>query len=112
MYAEYLAFNGYRVVTAMNGRAAVEAASVETPALIFMDIRMPVMTGVEALHLLRTNPTLSSVPIIALTAHALEDERAAAMLEGFDDVIVKPCIPDELVAAARRWLAAGRSASA
>ena len=76
-----------------------------------MDIRMPMMTGVEALHRLRANPTLERVPIVALTAHALEDERAAALLHGFDDVISKPCLPDELVAAIDRLLVKGRRAS-
>jgi len=66
---------------------------------------MPGMTGGEALHLIRTDPEMATVPIIALTAHAMVDERRDAMLDGFTDVIAKPCLPDELAAAIERHLA-------
>jgi CheY-like chemotaxis protein len=112
MYADYLTFKGYRVLKADNGHAAIEAASTEKPALIFMDLRMPYMSGTEALHRLRADPTFSDVPIVALTAHALEDERLSALVAGFDEVIPKPCLPDELVAAIERLLVEGRSARA
>lgn len=112
MYADYLTFRGYRVLKADNGQAAIEAASTEKPALIFMDLRMPYMSGTEALHRLRADPTFSDVPIVALTAHALEDERLSALVAGFDEVIPKPCLPDELVAAIERLLVEGRSAGA
>lgn len=111
MYAEYLQFRGYRVIAATSGNAAIEAATREMPALIFMDLRMPVMDGVEVLHRLRADPAFSAVPIVALTAHALEDERTAALLNGFDEVISKPCLPDQLAAAIDRLLVDGRSAS-
>jgi two-component system, cell cycle response regulator DivK len=112
MYAEYLTFAGYRVVTAQSGQAAISAAFEEKPALIFMDLRMPLMTGAEALQQLRANPVLSSVPVVALTAHALEDERLAALLDGFDEVIPKPCLPDQLASAIDRLLVDGRAARA
>ena len=108
MYAEYLTFRGYRVRMARSGALAIEAAKVETPALIFMDLRMPSMTGTEALHLLRTDTAFAHVPVIALTAHALADEHRAAMRDGFDEVIAKPCLPDELAAAIERLLVDGR----
>jgi len=111
MYADYLTFKGYRVLKADTGQAAIEAASTEKPALIFMDLRMPYMSGTEALHRLRADPTFSDVPIVALTAHALEDERLSALVAGFDEVIPKPCLPDELVAAIERLLVEGRAAS-
>ena len=56
------------------------------------------------MHELRTNSTLAGVPIIAFTAHALEDERVNALRHGFDDVLSKPCLPDELVAFIGRTL--------
>jgi two-component system, cell cycle response regulator DivK len=110
MYAEYLEFRGYRVVAATSGRAAVEAVRREAPALIFMDLRMPELTGTETLRLLRANPDLADVPVIAFTAHAFVDERNSALLEGFDEVIAKPCLPDDLAVAVERLLAQGRSA--
>ena len=108
MYAEYLTFKGYRVRIARSGETAIETAKAETPALIFMDIRMPSMSGTVALQRLRADPTFNNVPIVALTAHALKDERATALLNGFDDVISKPCLPDDLAAAIERLLT-GRS---
>jgi two-component system, cell cycle response regulator DivK len=109
MYREYLEFRGYRVATARSGQQAIDVAATERPALIFMDLRMPRMSGTEALHLLRNDPTFSAVPIIAFTAHALEDERRHALRDGFDEVISKPCLPEDLVAAVDRILAQGPS---
>jgi two-component system, sensor histidine kinase and response regulator len=60
--------------------------------------------------LLRDDPSFSTAPIVALTAHAFAEERLTAMLDGFDDVIAKPCLPDELLAAVDRLLANGRQA--
>ena len=67
-------------------------------ALILLDIRMPDMTGTEVMRTLRSDPEFRTVPIIALTAHALDDERQAALSAGFDAVVAKPCLPDELLA--------------
>jgi two-component system sensor histidine kinase/response regulator len=69
------------------------------------------MDGVQALRLLRSNHSLRNVPIVALTAHAMKEEREVALREGFDDVIAKPCMPDELTAAISRLLVEGRTAS-
>jgi len=108
MYAEYLTFKGYRVRIASTGEHAIDVARAETPALIFMDLRMPEMTGTEALGRLRADPTFKNVPIVALTAHALQDECALALFNGFDEVISKPCLPDDLAAAIERLLVDGR----
>jgi CheY-like chemotaxis protein len=102
MYREYLAFKGYRVVTARSGQEALDAAKANPPTLIFMDLRMPHMSGTKALHFLRSDRALRTVPIIAFTAHALEDERLQALRDGFDEVISKPCLPDDLAAAIDR----------
>jgi CheY-like chemotaxis protein len=110
MYAEYLEFRGYRVIAANSGDAAIEAVDRETPALILMDLRMPGLTGAETLHLLRANAALRAVPVIAFTAHAFVDERNSALLEGFDEVIAKPCLPQDLATAIERLLEHGRVA--
>jgi CheY-like chemotaxis protein len=107
MYAEYLSFRGYRVVTADSGVDAVRIAKLpDRPTLILMDIRMPNLDGTAAMKVLRQDPGFAAVPIVALTAHALEDERAAAMLDGFDGVISKPCLPDELIERIQPYLTA------
>jgi CheY-like chemotaxis protein len=104
MYREYLEYRGYNVVVARNGREAILQARTQNPDAILLDIRMPVMTGIDAVRVLRADPSLRHVPIVALTAHALEDERIAALAEGFDDVVAKPCLPDELVFCLERLL--------
>ena len=97
IYHTYLTFHGYRVEIARNGEEAVAAAQALKPALVLMDLRMPVLDGTSALRRMRTIPDLASVPVIALTAHALDEERVTALAEGFDAVIAKPCLPDELL---------------
>jgi len=108
LYQEYLTYRGYRVIVARNGEEAVAQARAHSPDLIMMDIRMPRMTGSDAVRILRTDPSFRRVPIIALTAHAMEDERVAALAAGFDDLIAKPCLPDQLVLAVERILAVTR----
>jgi CheY-like chemotaxis protein len=65
------------------------------------------MTGTAAMRVLRVDRAFARVPIIALTAHALERECADALAAGFDEVITKPCLPDELVRAIERILLNG-----
>jgi CheY-like chemotaxis protein len=104
MYAEYLTFHGYRLALARDGEEAVRLAQNEHPAVILMDLKMPVMTGVQALRILRSDKAFSETPIVAFTAHALDAERADALREGFDDVICKPCLPEDLMATVERLL--------
>jgi two-component system cell cycle response regulator DivK len=108
IYDQYLTFKGYRVMTAKSGAEGIEIARVHHPAVIFMDLRMPDMTGTETMRLLRSEAAFDAVPIVALTAHALYEERVKALAAGFDEVIPKPCLPDELVAAVDRLLATER----
>jgi CheY-like chemotaxis protein len=86
-------------VCARDGTEAVQLAAQLRPAVILMDLRMPGLSGSEAMHQIRGNPAFAQVPIVALTAHALQQERDAALAEGFDAVISKPCLPDELLRA-------------
>lgn len=112
MYAEYLAFHGFRVVTAGSAAEALTAARLpDRPTLILMDLRMAEVDGTAAMQRLRTDPTLADVPIIAFTAHAFADESEAALLNGFDAVITKPCLPDELIRRMEPFLAETRARS-
>jgi CheY-like chemotaxis protein len=108
MYAEYLTYRGYRVIPARNGEEALRNARLHRPAVILLDIRMPDMTGTDVMRELRADPSFAHVPIVALTAHALDKERVAALDAGFDDLIPKPCMPDQLVSAVERILARAR----
>ena len=105
MYQEYLTYRGYHVVVARNGQEAIDQARVHRPDVILLDIRMPGMTGTEVMRVLRCDPSIRRVPIVALTAHALDGERLAALAAGFDELISKPCLPDQLVLAVERILA-------
>lgn len=112
MYREYLIFRGYQVVVARNGEEAIVQARTHRPAVILLDIRMPGMTGTDAMRVLRSDPSFQPVHIIALTALALEGERLAALAAGFDELIPKPCLPDQLVLAIERILATTREPQA
>jgi two-component system, cell cycle response regulator DivK len=102
MYREYLTYRAYQVVVARTGEEAIAQARRHRPDVILMDIRMPVMTGTDAMRVLRADPSFQRTPIIALTAHALDGERRAALAAGFDEIIAKPCLPDQLVLAIER----------
>jgi two-component system, cell cycle response regulator DivK len=104
IYSTYLGSYGYRVVMARDGAEALTAAERETPGIILLDLRMPVMDGTSTLKKLRQDPRFVGVPVVALTAHALDDERAAALSAGFDLVVSKPCLPDELLRIVRRLI--------
>jgi CheY-like chemotaxis protein len=101
-------FRGFRVVTASSGAEAIRMAhQPQRPTLILMDLRMSDVDGTEAMQVLRRDPAFARVPIIALTAHALREEQEAALRSGFDAVVAKPCLPDELVRHIELFLTAG-----
>src|SRR5688572_1151392 len=108
MYAAYLEFCGMRVVCAEGGLAAVDSAREQRPDLILMDLQMPGVTGFDAMRTLRSDTSFARVPIVALTAHALEREQKSAVKAGFDAVIPKPCLPDELFRMVAEILASWR----
>jgi CheY-like chemotaxis protein len=104
MYREYLVYRGFRVIGATNGDDALEMCRRQCPDVILLDLRMPGLSGLEVVRILRADATCDGSPIVALTAHALEDERVEALRAGFDEVIAKPCLPDQLVVAIERLL--------
>jgi CheY-like chemotaxis protein len=81
---------GFRVITAGNGREAIELARAHQPDLILMDIQMPVMDGYEATVQLKADAQLRTIPVVALTAYAMPHERAQAMAAGCSGHIEKP----------------------
>jgi CheY-like chemotaxis protein len=106
MYQEYLTYRGFQVIVARTGEEAVAQARLHRPDVVLLDLRMPGMTGTEAMSILRADASFVNTPIIALTAHALEDERRLALDAGFDEWIAKPCLPDALAASIERILSA------
>lgn len=88
---------GFVAVTATNGREAVERVHAEPPRLILMDLMMPIMSGVDAIRQLKTDPTTVHIPIIAMSAGFILRESISDLLA--DSIISKPFDLDALVAA-------------
>ncbi|MHB0871620.1 MAG: response regulator [Chloroflexota bacterium] len=97
----YLERDGYQVVTAYDGRCALEAARQQRPDLLVLDLMMPELDGLDVCRLLRAE---SKVPIIMLTARTTEGDRIAGLDLGADDYVTKPFSPGELVARVRAVL--------
>ena len=97
---------GYRVAVATNGVEAVAAVAAGDFQLVLMDIQMPEMDGLEATRVIRRKEAEEGrprLPIIALTAHALEEERERCLAAGMDDFLAKPFRAEELLALLREW---------
>ncbi len=106
MLSRRLSRNGFEVVIAVNGQQGVEMAAAELPDLILMDLSLPIMDGWEATRHVKTNPATASIPIIALTAHALVQDREKALQAGCDDFDTKPIELPRLLEKIKELLAA------
>lgn len=80
----------FAVVTAMNGLEAVQQAEAENPDLILMDIRLPLLDGLEAAKKIKSSPSTAHIPIIALTAQASALDRQRSLAMGCDEYVAKP----------------------
>jgi two-component system sensor histidine kinase/response regulator len=99
--------------TAENGKVAVHKISHQEYDLVLMDMQMPVMDGVTATKAIRSNPRFRSLPIIAMTANAMDRDRQMCLEAGMNDHLSKPIDPDKLFDALLRWITPRvRSASA
>jgi CheY-like chemotaxis protein len=85
-----LELEGHEVIVATDGMQAVQRARVDRPNLIIMDMGLPVLNGWQATHRIRSMPLTRSIPIIALTAFAMKDDRSRCMAVGCDDYESKP----------------------
>ena len=90
MLSRRLARRGHEVVIAVDGRQGVEMASSESPEIILLDMSLPVMDGWDAARRLKSDSGTQTVPIIALTAHAMAGDREKALEAGCDDYDTKP----------------------
>lgn len=98
---------GLQVEVAVNGAEAVERlqqTAQPTIDLVLMDIQMPVMDGLTATRKLRADPRSAKLPIIAMTAHAMSEDREESRAAGMNEHLVKPIVPADLYAALARWL--------
>lgn len=104
IYRLLLEHHGYRVVEATDGEEGVRRAREERPALVLMDISIPIIDGWEATRILKADPATASIPVIALTAHALPADRARAAEVGCDGYLAKPVEPRRVVEEVRKRL--------
>jgi two-component system, cell cycle response regulator DivK len=99
-----LQVTGYQTIDTETGEEGVRLARERRPALILMDIQLPGITGVEALRQLRADPMTSAIPVIAVTASVMTDDRTRIMAAGFDGFRGKPISVRQLLATVREIL--------
>lgn len=104
MYAEYLRGAGFRVAEARDGEEALLQAFSLVPDVILMDLALPRLDGWEATKRLKSDRRTSTIPIVALTGHALQGHAEGAKQAGCDAFVTKPCLPDDLVVQIERFL--------
>jgi CheY-like chemotaxis protein len=90
MLSRRLNRNGFEVVIAVNGQEGVDLAASAKPDLILMDMSLPILDGWEATRQVKANPETSGIPVIALTAHAMVQDKERAMAAGCDEFDTKP----------------------
>ena len=104
MMRRLLEMSGYHVLEAINGEEAVELAKRERPALILMDLSLPLLDGLAATRRIRLEKDLRDIPIVAVSAHDTADFHAEALAAGCNDYVTKPIDFDQLESLLRRLL--------
>ena len=97
LFRDVLVATGYRTLEATTGGEAVELATEHEPDLVLMDIQLPDLGGVQALGRLRANERTASIPVLALTAQAMDGDRERFLAAGFDGYLSKPVNVRELI---------------
>jgi two-component system, cell cycle response regulator DivK len=103
LFRDVLQASGFRTLEATTGERAVEVALAEAPDLVLMDIQLPDIDGVEALRRLKADERFAPVPVVALTAQAMEGDRERFLAAGFDGYLSKPVDITEFVAAVKAY---------
>ena len=101
-----LANTGLLIDVAENGQIAIDKMEKTDYALVLMDMQMPVMDGLTATRIIRRTPALQSVPVVAMTANAMQRDQDACMEAGMNDFVAKPIDPQQLLQILQRWLSA------
>lgn len=106
---DLLQYHGFTIAEATNAEDGLALARAETPKLILMDIQLPGMDGVTALGQLRSDPSTSSIPVVALTASVMKEDRERFDKAGFDGFITKPIDVRAFPQQVRDHIARGRT---
>jgi CheY-like chemotaxis protein len=107
MLSRRLERKGYQILLAVNGEKGIEVAHANVPDLILMDMSLPVVDGWEATRRLKADEALKHIPVIALTAHAMANDREKALDAGCDDYDTKPIELPRLLGKIEALLAGG-----
>jgi CheY-like chemotaxis protein len=108
----YLRASGFDVLTAADGEAGLAQATLHNPDLIVMDLELPGLSGVQVARALRAQESTRLIPTIAVTGYSQPGQLEEARRSGFDDILIKPCDPDDLLATIRRLLDASSAGNA
>ena len=103
LFRDVLLATGHRTLEAATGGQAVELATAHSPDLVLMDIQLPDIGGIEALGRLRADARTASVPVVALTAQAMEGDRERFLAAGFDGYLSKPVNVADLIATVKQY---------
>jgi two-component system cell cycle response regulator DivK len=106
---DLLSVTGYRTLEATSAAQATVLAAAHRPDLVLMDVRLPDQDGVVALRRLRAEPVLAALPVVALTAFAMREDRERLLAAGFDGYLSKPIEVRAFLDEVRRFCQAGRS---
>ena len=104
VYRTILDHVGYKVIEARDGEEGVARARADLPDLILMDVSLPKMDGREATRRIKADVETRGIPIIAVTAHALDDDREKAIQVGCDGYLAKPVAPRRVVEEVERFI--------
>jgi two-component system cell cycle response regulator DivK len=107
MLSRRLKRRGYDVAIAADGITGVQMAHSEVPAVILMDMSLPDLDGWEATRRIKANPATARIPVVALTAHAMSDDREKALAAGCDDFDTKPVDLERLLGKIETLLGGG-----
>jgi two-component system cell cycle response regulator DivK len=107
LFRDVLAATGYRTLEATTGSEALDIASEQLPDLVLMDIQLPDLDGVQALQRLRAHARTATIPILALTAQAMQGDRERFLAAGFDGYLSKPVNVRELIDIVREHCGGG-----
>jgi two-component system cell cycle response regulator DivK len=102
LFRDVLVAKGFRALEATTGGEAVDLAVEQTPDLVLMDIQLPDADGVDVLRRLRTDHRTAAIPVLAVTAQAMQGDRERFLAAGFDGYVSKPLHVGELIDTVRR----------
>jgi two-component system cell cycle response regulator DivK len=106
LFSKALAREGYRVLEARTAEECLELLKHEHPHVVLMDVKLPGMNGIEATRQMKSQPALAGIPVIVVTAYAMEEDRAKAFEAGCVEFLTKPFHLNELIEAVRRVVGA------